>query len=316
MPHINIVARTNGVGLDQDVDLVHKALTSAGMQVTINHCRDISILNNFLPQQKRFDANIFLERVFTRWLGAAEHNFLIPNQERFPKRHTRYLKKIHTILCKSRHAEEVFSPYGDTKFISFTSTDRSNKDYTSNYNSYFHLAGKSTLKGTEALLKVWERHPEWPTLTLIQCTENAPESVPQNVDLITDYVSNEDLIKHLNTHGVHLCPSLSEGWGHYIVEAMSCGATVVTTAAPPMNELISDDHGILIPISHSEPRHLGTNFYVDIDLFEKRLSELIHTPLEMKQKSGSRARLWYNENNHKFNINFPSTIAELLKKHV
>ena len=84
MPHINIIARTNGVGLDQDVDLVYNALTESGMDVTINHCRNISAWSGMLPAKIKYDANIFLERVFPRWFSKAKKNFLIPNQERFP----------------------------------------------------------------------------------------------------------------------------------------------------------------------------------------------------------------------------------------
>ena len=69
MAKINIIARTNGVGLDQDVDLIHHALSSAGFAVTVSHCRGISPFRLLIPSKTKFDANIFLERVFPRWLG-------------------------------------------------------------------------------------------------------------------------------------------------------------------------------------------------------------------------------------------------------
>ena len=86
MAKINIIARTNGVGLDRDVDLVHSCLTEAGHDVTVSHCRGISPFRALLPAKPKFDANIFLERVFPRWLSSARKNLLIPNQERFPER--------------------------------------------------------------------------------------------------------------------------------------------------------------------------------------------------------------------------------------
>ena len=312
MPHINIIARTNGVGLDQDVDIVHSALTAAGMQVTVSHCRSIPVWRRFFPQKTRYDANIFLERVFPRWFGSADKNFLIPNQERFPRRHLSHLGKIDHVLCKSRHAEEIFSQHTASSFIGFTSEDRSLQGATPDYQSYFHLAGRSTLKGTEALVEVWRRHPDWPTLTLLQCAENAPTGVPSNIGLITEYVSNEKLMEHLNSHGVHLCPSLSEGWGHYIVEAMSCSASVVTTNAPPMNELIQAERGILIQSKRSEPRHLGTNYFVDLEALDKQLTALVHADSSTKQQLGSNARHWFEENHSQFNHSFPLTLAKLL----
>ena len=123
---INIIARTNGVGLDRDVDLIRETLITAGLDVTVSHCRGISPLRRFLPEKPHYDANIFLERVFPRWFGSAKNNFLIPNQERFPKRHLKFLKEIDHILCKSRHAEEIFSGLGhSTQFISFNTQDPS-----------------------------------------------------------------------------------------------------------------------------------------------------------------------------------------------
>ena len=313
MPKINIIASTNGVGLDRDVDLIHGTLSSAGFDVAVSHCRGISPLRRIFPSKPRFDANIFLERVFPRWLGSAKTNLLIPNQERFPHRHIKHLAKIDHILCKSRHAEEIFTHLGySTQFISFTSTDLLDASITPDYQSFFHLAGRSTLKGTETILALWKKHPEWPKLTIVQCQENAPASVPNNVNLITDYIPHDEIKSLLNAHGIHLCTSLSEGWGHYIVEAMSCKAVVVTTAAPPMNELITPARGIPVPYHRSEPRHLGTNFYIDPDKLESNIKDLLLMTAEKKQAYGESARSWFDKNDQQFRQRLPQVLHELL----
>ena len=312
-PKINIIARTNGVGLDRDVDLIHNTLKASGFNVTVSHCRGISPLRRFFPETPQFDANIFLERVFPRWFGSATKNLLIPNQERFPKRHLPHLKQIDHILCKSRHAEAIFSNLGhSTEFISFTSTDLLDETIQPDYQSFFHLAGRSTLKGTETILNLWKKHPEWPKLTIVQCKENAPEHVPENVCLITDYIPHEEIKQYLNRHGIHLCTSLSEGWGHYIVEAMSCKAAVITTDAPPMNELITPDRGIPVAYNHSEPRHLGTNFYIDPDKLESHIQQLLVLPPEKKQIYGDHARTWFEKNDREFRQNLPKIIRKLI----
>ena len=194
--HLNIVARTNGVGLDRDVDLVHDIATSAGDEVTLSHSRSIPFYANRVGQKHKYDANIFLERIFPRWLRSARLNLLIPNQERFPQRHVPRLKKIDHIICKSEHAQEIFSKiHPSCKFIGFTSKDLNDPAVTRKQNAILHLAGRSTLKGTETVLELWKIHPEWPTLTLLQHKDNAPPEVPRNVNLITDYISNEEIIK-------------------------------------------------------------------------------------------------------------------------
>jgi len=229
---LNIIARTNGVGLDRDVDLIHQVTSQAGYDVTISHCRAISPLRRWIPQKKNYDTNIFLERIFPRWLGSAETNILIPNQERFPSRHFPLLKKVDHIFCKSEHALEIFKKaHSSCHYTGFTSANLSYPEIPRKKLGILHLAGRSTLKGTETILALWAQHPEWPPLTLVQCKENAPSSVPDNVILLTHYLKDEEIVQIYNEHPIHLCTSLSEGWGHYIVEAMSCGALVVTTDA-------------------------------------------------------------------------------------
>jgi glycosyltransferase involved in cell wall biosynthesis len=316
--HINIIARTNGVGLDSDVVIIRNVLESAGYTVTFSHCRSKSIfyrLSNIFSKKYLFDVNIFLERVFPNWIPAAKTNLLIPNQERFPKRHISRLKKIDHVLCKSQHAQEIFSRYhSSSHYIGFTSKDTRLSEITPNYNMVFHLAGKSTLKGTETILELWKENPHWPVLNIVQHQDNAPpiDSIPANVNLIANYLSSEELYQLSNTCGIHLCPSLSEGWGHYIVEAMSSCAVVITTDAPPMNELISSDRGILTPVSHSEPRHIGTNFYVEKDALRANIEKAISMSNNDKVLIGKLARDWYLENQTRFTQKFLETLKTIL----
>ncbi len=312
---VNIIARSNGVGLDSDVMLLTTALEAAGHEVSFSHCRAKSRLAGWLGLgANKYDVNLFLERIFPAWLKSAKVNLLVPNQERFPERHLSRLKKIDLALCKSRHAQQIFEANEcDTKFISFTSKDLNRETIAPDYEKFFHLAGKSTLKGTEVLLDLWRKHPEWPVLTLVQHQSNAPEadSVPANVVLRAEYLEQDELVSLINSHGVHLCPSRSEGWGHYIVEAMSCKAVVVTTDGPPMNELVTEERGCLVEFQREEQRHLGMNYFVDVDMLEGVIERLIALNVEEKKKMGEKARLWYEENHRRFNERIAAVFAEL-----
>ena len=311
--HLNIVARTNGVGLDRDVDLVHEVATAAGYQVTVSHCRGISFYANWFGSKQQFDANIFLERIFPRWLGSARLNLLIPNQERFPQRHVPRLKKIDNIICKSEHALEIFSEiHPSCHFTGFTSRNLNDLTIPRRQNAILHLAGRSTLKGTETVLQLWDAHPEWPTLTLLQHKDNAPPEVPRNVNLITDYISDEEIIKLVNEHPIHLCPSLSEGWGHYIVEAMSCGALVITTDGPPMNELVRPDRGVLVNAPKTEARHLGTNFIVTPSAFEAAIERVLTIPSKERDRLSEAAQNWVLNNHQKFEKRLVETLEMIL----
>ena len=312
MPTANIIARTNGVGLDQDVDLVNHALVSHGFDVQISHCRGIPIWSGVFHTEPEFDVNIFIERVFPRWISKARINLLIPNQERFPRRQLRNLRDIDFVLCKSQHALDIFSKFSDTRYIGFTSTDRSLPEAKPDYHSCIHLAGRSTLKGTETLLELWKKHPHWPNLTLIQHEANAPKSVPGNVSLISRHLTKDELIQEMNRHGIHLCTSRSEGWGHYIVEAMSCRALVVTTDGPPMDEIVAPSTGVRVPYKRVERRHLGANLYVDADALARTLDHVFNMSRSEKIAYGSAARDWFEKNHTEFSRRFPETIQSLI----
>jgi len=310
------------VGLDSDVDILRGVLETGGYKVTFSHCRAKSLLfrlSKVFSKKHLFDVNIFLERVFPNWIPAAKMNLLIPNQERFPERHLSRLKKIDHILCKSKHAQEIFLKHHDSShYVGFTSKDTHLPELAPDYNQFFHLAGRSTLKGTDTILKLWKENPHWPLLNIVQHQDNAPPSacLPENVNLVAKYLSTEELYHLSNTCGIHLCPSLSEGWGHYIVEAMSSCAVIITTDAPPMNELIQNDRGMITPVSHSEPRHLGTNFHVDKEELKTNIQTVISMSEEDKSQLGQNARKWYLENQTCFSQNFLETLKTLLDRNI
>jgi hypothetical protein len=65
---------------------------------------------------------------------------------------------------------------------------------------------------------------------------------------------------------------------------------VLTTDAPPMNEFIDAKSGILVPYGRQEARHLGVNYYVDENGFERALYRVFNLHLPEKTAIGSNAR--------------------------
>lgn len=302
-----ILSRSNGVGLDRDSALLARALAGCGVETVSPRLRNPFDL---LSSKFRADAAFHVERVAPWWKWKADRHFLVPNQERFPERLVPRLGMVDRVLCKSRHAEEVFSRHhADVRFIGFTSVDRMLPEAEPDYGRFLHIAGRSTLKNTGLLLELWGAHPDWPCLTLVQHPENAPGTVPENVELIDRYLDDEELKVLQNTCGIQLCPSLSEGWGHYIVEAMSCAAVTVTTAAPPMDELVTPERGITVPFFRNEPRHLGTNFYVDPVETKEAIERVIAMADSEKRKLGAAGREWFVENDREFSDRLATAIS-------
>ena len=74
------------------------------------------------------------------------------------------------------------------------------------------------------------------------------------------HLAEKDYREAFSAHGIHLCTSQTEGFGHYINEARAIGALILALDAPPMNELIDADCGILIPTARTAPHHHGLCF--------------------------------------------------------
>ena len=288
-----LVARNNNYGLTRDAEILAAAISEVGCISEFAATRERSLVER-LFRRKRAEHVVHIERVFPHWFSAARKNWLIPNQERFPRRHLSRLRSIDKVLVKTRHAERIFAEMNlPVSYLGFTSEDRFDATVEKNWNRFFHLAGGSTLKGTEEVLALWEHHPEWPELVLVQKEANAPARVPVNVTLISGFVE-DDRLRHLqNECGIHLCPSRSEGWGHHILEAMSVASVAVVTDAAPMNEHVDAECSILVATSGSEPRHLGINFFVDRNALESAIEKILSLADEAKAKLGQAARARY-----------------------
>jgi hypothetical protein len=299
---ILIIARKNNFGLSKDSRLLAEAVRREGFRGTVREVRprDRGLLDRLL-KRRCADIAVHIERFFPAWHSAAHRHILIPNQERFPRRHLGRLRNVDLVLAKSRHAADLFRQQGATAdYLGFTSEDRLFSSCEKNWMGVLHLAGGSSLKGTEDILALWRRHPEWPVLHLVQKASMAPKAVPGNVNLITEYVPDGELRKLQNQSGIHLCPSRSEGWGHHIVEGMSTGSLILTIDAPPMNEHLDSSTGLLVPHIRSEPRHLGECCFPDPEELEARIDAALAMPVSDKVRFGNAARLAFERIDREF----------------
>lgn len=250
----------------------------------------------FIPYPK-VDINLFVQPTpssLQYFLPYADKNYLIPNHEwcYFSQEE---IAKFDKILCKTKEAERIFRPLNrNTEFLGFTCNDCFEKDIPKNYRLALHLAGASSQKGTDRVVKTWLDNPQFPKLFLLK--HKTPHYIPptDNIHLEKEYLSKSSLRHFQNNCGLHICPSETEGFGHYIAEGMSCGAVVVTTDAPPMNEFIADKR-CLAGYSHTAPLNLATNYYVDQAKLEEAVAGLMSlTDAELKE-IGKKNREHYLE---------------------
>lgn len=285
----NVIGYNNGVGLDQDIAILSTELTRLGHHVEFVHWRDFS------PKPKA-DYNIFLETVDELFFPLAHKNCLIPNPEWYQK--PALIPKFDLILCKTKEALRIFGAHNPgAVYMGFTSKD-CYEEREKNPRALLHLAGRSEQKGTDTIVDVWQKDPKLPTLQLLRLIEPHYPAIP-NVSQITEYLPTPELKALQNHHLIHLCPSETEGFGHYLVEAMSTGAVVITTDAPPMNEFITDPR-CLVKTNRTQRQYLATNYYIDQAHLAATLTQLLSLSDEELRAMGRKNREQYLENDRLF----------------
>jgi glycosyltransferase involved in cell wall biosynthesis len=319
MALIRIISRDNGVGLSRDMRLLAEVLASTddcrvellgfGSNNFGNRLREIWLRLSQLWRGQA-DVQLFVERVYCRCLAAGRSNLLVPNPEWFLAKWLPLLPHFDRVLCKTHEAQQLFAAVGCvSEYIGFSSDDRYQPQVW-RQRAFFHLAGRSSAKGTQQLLEAWLRHPEWPQLTVVQSEKKAQPVSAANIVQLTGYVDEVELLRLQNLHQFHMCPSRAEGFGHYIVEGMSVGAVVLTTDGAPMNELVGPDRGLLIEPYGSEPDNLGTRYHVDAVAIERAVEQALSLSAQQLEALSQAARAHFLEQRTLFQQRLRTVIAE------
>jgi len=198
-----------------------------------------------------------------------------------------------------------------THYIGFMSEDSRAEVVRPEPPEVYHMGGTSQQKGSSKVMRIWERHPEWPLLNIIWHTQELRISPGLNINWRRDFVAQSELREIQNRSAIHLCPSEAEGFGHYLMESMSCAALTITTDAPPMNELVTADRGILVPYSDSAPQGLGTNFYVDELRLEEAISAALHLPRPKRQALASEGGAYFLRQQQAFPARLKQVLEEI-----
>ncbi len=328
MIRVNLIARDNGFGLSRNLRLLHGALDQAGFDVTVSGIRRGALRKAIHPlalrarslarrlagrSGRRWQVNLMLERVRPEYLPTAHRNVLLPHPEWFDERDRPWLGRIDRVFALTRHAVPIFERLGmQVDYAGFTSEDRFDRAVPRE-RAFFHLAGRSANKGTDTLLALWRRHPEWPTLTVLQSPRVArPLAAARNIVHRIDYIPDAELQRLQNAHRFHLCPSETEGFGHYLVEAMSVGAVVVTLDAPPMNEMVTPERGALVPYSRTGRQSLATTYFYRAEAMEAAILRLLALQDTELDRLGSAARAWFEDNDREFRARIAQAVRALV----
>jgi glycosyltransferase involved in cell wall biosynthesis len=298
---INIISRDNGSGLTQDAEILRSVFEPEGCKVHF-FCFDS------FGKPPPADVNIFLE-LFSPNLCNAPKNYLIPNQEWFMPNWIKHLPRLTGILAKTYHAYNIFNPYVQTEYISFTSRDVGYIPYNEKTRGFVHIRGRSRTKGTIETLQAWTKVKNAPKLLFHSTREwDKTEQAKmrklnislENVERSTEKLPIEGINKIIQESKIHLCLSPCEGFGHYINEAMSAGGIVVTTDAPPMNELVNPSAGFRVSYSSSKPFNFSTAYKVNVYELTASIQMMLKADDKFLQKKSKAARKAYEKRDRFF----------------
>jgi hypothetical protein len=325
---VNIIGKSNGVGLSRDLDVLDAALQRCGCEVSVIRIdgadarRRRSLMTQLATRAglklgrrrgSMSDINLMLEHVWLQYLGAARCNVAIPNPEWFDRHDRRFLSQIDRVWAKTGYTQATFAALGcSTGLIGFDSDDRF-EPAVARQRTFFHLAGKSKMKGTDELLRIWGKHPKWPRLIVVRHAPSASAGggAPANIEQRIGYLNDAELKILQNQSMFHLCLSRTEGWGHYIVEALSVRAVTITVDAAPMNELVTLDRGLLVAYAGTGTQRLATTYSFD----EHALEMAVECAMSMSDVDWARkatsARDWFIHNKHGFTGRLQAALRDL-----
>ncbi|KAG1704936.1 hypothetical protein DVH05_004963 [Phytophthora capsici] len=159
-------------------------------------------------------------------------------------RHTQVMYTRHTssdvaALARTRLGEDSIAPknWSDVQFI--------------------HAVGTSVQKGTRPVLNCWLGRSDFPPLHVYMDEDVYNGYLKKQyesrirgtqVHMHVGRANADDFGKMIAEAAFFMCTSLQEGYGHYINQARASGAVIVSTDLPPMNEFLTAESGVLIPV--------------------------------------------------------------------
>lgn len=258
------------------------------------------------------DVTLFMEVMLPDFLHHATVNWLMPNSEWWNKTGDCALPFISKVLCKTQDCFRIWERKtpGKCVYTGFESTDYfTNVPYEQKENAFLHLAGNSQTKNTEAVVDAWLQYEIPYNLELvIRDIAWIPRCLGKKNITHHARIPDNQVQMALNTRWFHIMPSHYEGFGHVLHESLGCGGIILTTNAPPMNEIDGVPTDLLISPASTWQRELAICNTVSPAGVYEAVKKAVALPLEKRITISRHAR----ESFLKDREDFRKTIKELL----
>jgi hypothetical protein len=343
---INVVTPSDSPGVLLDFELYLNALPSArpvyaykvnGEQESDSDDNDGIVKRLDMPPSV---IDIYLERhpvdkkYYPDFHAPKEKTIWMMQNVEFFDRHELDNPSVGVMMVKNRIGLKKVLEYRHRHQLSYsvfytkhTSRDLYQPVVKRDWTSFLHLAGWSPFKNTRVILQAWALHPEWPQLVIRVIKADLCEWIEeqfgakdswrlQNVDYACGSVPAEEKDRLQNQIGLHLCPSETEGFGHYINEARSVGALILTSNVPPMNELVDEKSGVFVGEPHVWWWQTKGDLFmplaqVDVADIERGVEQILLLSIEERQRMGRRSRAKFLEDRAYF-LNAMTALEESL----
>lgn len=206
-------------GLWRDGRILDRLLTSWGHEVHVYDFRDVA----GLPRDHAlYSAVIHLEMVVPRTFTWSDRHLWFVNPDWATRDRLAWADAFRFVLAKSEDGRYQLEQAGVKRVINVGFEAEDCHVPVKRERRFFHTWGGSIRKGTRQVLRAFE----------LDGCENIPATL-----LFGSPLAEPQLRIEQNRCQFWVQPSSVEGFGHCIHEGLSCGAIVITSAGPPMNEV-------------------------------------------------------------------------------
>ena len=188
------------------------------------------------------------------------------------------------LICNTKRHYSVFKEHPQCFYVPWgTDTNLFKpRKKTEDQLTFFHSAGMSNRKGTAFVIDAFIKGYLYQSSKLIVHTQkdfakvfdyNVTELKKYNIEVIEKTVTAPGLY-YLGD--IYVYPTMLDGLGLTMYEALSSGMPVITTNHPPMNEVINNDVGYLVDVDYLRSRRDGYYWPLAIVNEESLIRSMIH----------------------------------------
>ena len=209
---------------------------------------------------------------------AEQMNYVFVHPSKF---HCEVMRKIgYKNVYHIPHAYPIDLDFPDDFIISKIKERKSKRE---KFTLLSIFTSNSTYKGIQSYLYALE-NVNSKIRIIIKTNDKKLYHIPKNKDIIikTGRLSRNDIINLILSSDIVVVPSLIEGFGLPILEALRLGRPVITLDAPPMNEINNKKVGYLVKIEKREVINRGEYIdilnYPNITDFADKIEEAVNDP--------------------------------------